>query len=222
MTASVSISGFPGPQTTALGAMIRASALVLLSIGIGESATASTYDTAITSDRTNAGPSPQIAVLPATDSETTASAILEIRRLSGLTWEELAVVFGVSRRSVHHWASGKTVSSSHDQDIRRVLVIVRRLDRGDAALTRNLLLSPDVAGQAIFHQLKAGSFEQAMARAGATPRYARAQLTPLSAEAQRRRRPLSPVLLVEAQQHQPEIRTNALPKRFARPPKAES
>jgi hypothetical protein len=32
--------------------------------------------------------------------------IAEIRHLTGLTWEQLAQVFNVSRRSVHFWASG--------------------------------------------------------------------------------------------------------------------
>src|SRR6185503_7037508 len=36
-------------------------------------------------------------------------AIMEIRRLSGMTWEQLANLFEVSRRTVHFWASGKAL-----------------------------------------------------------------------------------------------------------------
>ncbi|MEM5709754.1 helix-turn-helix transcriptional regulator, partial [Elizabethkingia meningoseptica] len=68
-------------------------------------------------------------------SESTAAAVLEIRRLSGLTWEELADLFDVSRRSVHHWASGKPVNTEHDQALRGVLTALRHLDRGDPAAT---------------------------------------------------------------------------------------
>ena len=42
-----------------------------------------------------------------TETEATRKAVSELRRISGLTWEQLAWLFGVSRRSVHFWASGK-------------------------------------------------------------------------------------------------------------------
>src|SRR5262245_15054918 len=35
----------------------------------------------------------------------TGSAVMEIRRLSGLTWEQLSALMGVARRSLHFWAS---------------------------------------------------------------------------------------------------------------------
>src|SRR4030065_864926 len=37
----------------------------------------------------------------------TANAIAEIRRLTGLTWGQIAEIFDVSRRTIHFWASGK-------------------------------------------------------------------------------------------------------------------
>lgn len=215
-------SGLQGHQTTALGAMIGARALAWLGIGISERTTSTTYDRAIVSDRTSAGPTSQIAIFPTAESQTAASAVLEIRRLSGFTWEELADVFDVSRRSVHHWAGGKTITASHDQRIRRVLAVLRRLDQGSAAQTRNLLLSSDTQGVSILDMLKAGAFDRAMERAASIPRFARPHLTPLSAEAQQRRKPLSPVELVGALQDTPEVHIKALPTRFARPPKAKS
>ena len=40
------------------------------------------------------------------------AAIGELRRLSGLTWDQLARLFNLSRRSLHFWASGKPMAPS--------------------------------------------------------------------------------------------------------------
>src|SRR5690348_926812 len=76
--------------------------------------TRASYIIAVPAERTGAGPDWQ---LPGGPSETTREAILEIRRRAGLTWEELADLFDVSRRSVHHWANGKAVTADHEQRI---------------------------------------------------------------------------------------------------------
>lgn len=68
-------------------------------------------------------------------------SILEIKRLSGLTWEELGKVFGVTRRSVHNWARGDAVTASHDAMIQAVLEKIRRIDQGSAMSTASRLRS---------------------------------------------------------------------------------
>ena len=60
-----------------------------------------------------------------------AGAVIgELRRLSGLTWDQLARLLGVSRRSVHFWASGKPMAQSNEEHLRRLLAVVRKVDRG--------------------------------------------------------------------------------------------
>ncbi|MFU8805076.1 MAG: hypothetical protein ACNA8W_14780 [Bradymonadaceae bacterium] len=54
----------------------------------------------------------------------------------------LADVCGVSRRSVHLWASGKSMSEGHEEHLRQTLAAVRAIDRGKASANRALLLSP--------------------------------------------------------------------------------
>jgi DNA-binding transcriptional regulator YiaG len=71
--------------------------------------------------------------------ESTGHAISEIRRISGLTWEQLGQLFGVSRRSVHFWASGKPLSSANEARLMQVLDIVREANRGYARNTRAAL-----------------------------------------------------------------------------------
>jgi transcriptional regulator with XRE-family HTH domain len=42
-----------------------------------------------------------------------SDSVRSIYERSGLTWEQLARLFGVSRRAVHSWASGSRVSARH-------------------------------------------------------------------------------------------------------------
>ena len=168
------------------------------------------------SERTIADPTGQIVHVPL---ESTAEAIMEIRRRSGLTWEELGDLFGVSRRSIHHWANGKPVSARHDRMIRRMLTALHRLDQGDRAGTRTLLLTVDPAmGVPTLELLKDGCFDEAMGRVAGdrTPEPNRA---PLSRAAQDARRPQAPALLLGAEQDRPDIPAKARIARVKRTPK---
>jgi len=133
---------------------------------------------------------------------TTAEAVLEIRRRSGLTWEELSELFGVSRRSVHHWANGKTVTMEHDREIRGVLKAIHRIDEGSQAATRDRLLTIGASEKSVFALLKAHRFDEAMAQIGGTVVPA-PQRIPLSQKAQEMLRPPAPALLLEAEQDRP-------------------
>lgn len=67
--------------------------------------------------------------------------ILEIRKRSGLTWKEIALIFGVSPRAVHLWANGERVSAEHETKLRAVLEKIRRIDQGSAQATASRLRS---------------------------------------------------------------------------------
>lgn len=211
----------PDTHTSAVGSMYRSGidatiAAMLIATTLSGSATASTYAVPRLVERTAAGPAGQIEHVPA---ESTAEAILEIRRRSGLTWEELGDLFDVSRRSVHHWASGKTVSAKHDQMIRRMLAAIRHLDQGSQAGTRTQLLAVDGAtGVSALDLLKDGLFDEAMARVEGVraPEHRR---IPLSRKAQDARRPQAPTLLLEAEQERPDVPAKARTVRAARTPK---
>lgn len=208
--------------TSAAGSMFRAGPVVheamgvFVVTGLSAPATGSTYNLHVPFERTAAGSVGQVDAVPA---ETSGETILEIRRRSGLTWEELGDLFNVSRRSVHHWASGKAVSAKHDQLIRQMLAAIRHLDRGEAARTRALLLTMDAKGIAVLDLLKAGLFEEAMGRADGRPA-AEQHRTPLSQAAQDMRRPPAQALLLEASQERPDIPAKARIARAVRAPKA--
>jgi transcriptional regulator with XRE-family HTH domain len=87
------------------------------------------------------------------------AGIAELRRLSGLTWAQLARLFAVSRRSLHFWASGKPLTPANEERLNRMLATLRRIDRGSALANRALLLGPDRDGQIPFDMLAEGRFE---------------------------------------------------------------
>jgi transcriptional regulator with XRE-family HTH domain len=90
-----------------------------------------------------------------------ARAVLEIRRLAALTWEELGELLGVSRRSLHHWANGKPVSAKHYRRVMHLLSQLRQLHSGSATMMRDqLFTSNGTATATLFARLKAG--EQVM------------------------------------------------------------
>ena len=217
-------------HTSAVGSMYRfalgaAPTAMLIATTLPGAATADTYVQGSMAmwatvvpcvERTAAGPTGQIEHVPA---ESTAKAIMEIRRLSGLTWEELGDLFDVSRRSVHHWANGKPVSARHDHTIRRMQAAIRHLDQGEQARTRALLLTVDQAiGVSTFDLLRGGSFDEAVGRVEGVRRAER-QRIPLSSAAWDARRPQAPALLLAAEQERPDIPSKARAFRPRRTPK---
>ena len=68
--------------------------------------------------------------------------IFELRRLTGFTWEELAALLLVTRRSLHLWANGGAINAPNERHVRDLLAAMRELDRGTARENRALLLAP--------------------------------------------------------------------------------
>jgi len=128
--------------------------------------------------------------------EDTGHAVAEIRRLSGLTWEQLGELFGVSRRSVHFWASGKPLSAINEARLMRVLDIIREGYRGDARSTRVALFHVS-EGVTPFELLCSERFAEArgLLGKGAGSTAIRADLSPSVRAA---RRPLPPEEMVGA------------------------
>ncbi|MXZ81251.1 MAG: hypothetical protein F4Z15_07810 [Gammaproteobacteria bacterium] len=198
-------------ETSAYGSMYHSgheakSATVRLDTTLPSSTTTSIYEILRLIERTAASPIGHIAHA---STETTGEAIMEIRRRSGLTWDEISALFDVSRRSVHHWANGKPVSASHDRMIRRMLAAIRYLDRGSQSDTRAMLLDVDEAtGTSTFDLLVSGRFDEAENRIeGVGIRESRR--IPLSRTDWKARQPQEPLLLLEAEQDRFDIQGKA-------------
>ena len=130
-------------------------------------------------------------------SEGTRRAVSELRRLSGLTWDQLGQLFKVTRRSVHFWASGKPLNAMNEQRLLQVLEVVRWADRGDARSNRSAMFEV-CDDNTPFDLLAAGKFDTAKNLLGPGPRRRRIELGQLSHAAKADRRPPPPEELIDA------------------------
>lgn len=73
----------------------------------------------------------------------TASVLAETREASGLTWEQIAKYFGVSRRAVHLWASGGRMTASNEELLAHMVRAVEAVKHLAPADRRQALLASD-------------------------------------------------------------------------------
>lgn len=184
--------------TSAAGAMMRqVGRPVALGCMLGILGTSSASATELLPRSTIVG---QTTAGTTVDSTRSAGAALgELRRLSGLTWDQLSRVFGVSRRSLHFWASGKAMAATNEEHLQRLLVVVRRIDRGSASANRAALFGAREDGSIPFDLLTAGEYERVVSLLG-TGEIGRAAPPKLSAQTQAARAPSAPGELVGALQ----------------------
>lgn len=187
-------------STSAAGAMLRqVREPVLVGCMLAGLGTSTAY--ALPQDREWRSQRPMeqtTAGAPVLVAQPVGAAIGELRRLSGLTWEQLARVFNVSRRSLHFWASGKPMAPSNEEHLQRVLAVVRKIDRGSASTNRTALFGVLEDGSIPFDHLIAGDYERALMLLGHGE--ARRVSSRLSEAERGAREPLSPDDLVGALQ----------------------
>jgi transcriptional regulator with XRE-family HTH domain len=107
-----------------------------------------------------------IAPYAAERTSSIGSALLELRRLSGITWEQLPELFGVSRRSLHFWASGKPQNSSNERRVQQLLATPQQIDRGNARENRVALFAVQSDGVIPFNLLREERYDDVIARLG--------------------------------------------------------
>jgi len=138
----------------------------------------------------------------------TDSAVLELRRRSGLSWKELALLFDVPRQVVCDWASGDRLDEEQREIVLATLEAVLYVDKGNSDATRAYLLTTaDDLTPSIFELLRARRFAEVKARPRsnfASSRWRRS----LSREAADARRPAPPAVLLQAKQSRPSFRTS--------------
>lgn len=88
------------------------------------------------------------------DYESTAMAVRALYGISGLTWEQLAKLFSVSRRAVHLWAAGKPMNAGHEELLSNLLRIVSKLPGKSPSQRRSAILRPSAYGPSIYDQLR--------------------------------------------------------------------
>jgi DNA-binding transcriptional regulator YiaG len=143
-------------------------------------------------------PATTLPTLPATPPvRLTQQAVNELRKLSGLTWEQLACLFDVSRRSVHFWASGQPLAVTHEAKLNRILDAVQYISLGSASLNRSLLMGLGKDGRSYLELLAAGEYEEVKRLLGVGNAHPKPQLAPAAVAA---RIPANPADLVDALQ----------------------
>ncbi len=72
----------------------------------------------------------------------TAAAIRGLRERSGLTWDELARLFGVSRRAIHAWATGARLNQFHAERLGMLATQIERIQEASPSAIRAALYAP--------------------------------------------------------------------------------
>lgn len=85
----------------------------------------------------------------------TADAVRRVREQSGLTWSELAHLFGVTRRAAHAWAAGGRMSARHAAFLPRLSSYLQQHDAGSPSATRSALLAPRGDTRSLYEELAA-------------------------------------------------------------------
>ncbi len=86
---------------------------------------------------------------------TEAEEIQWLHESSGLTWEQLGRVFGVSRRAVHLWANGGRMNGTNAELLGQLVGLVRALPAGNADERRAALLAPTQQGPSLVDEFRA-------------------------------------------------------------------
>jgi len=77
-----------------------------------------------------------------------------IHEASGLTWEQMGRLFGVSRRTVHLWANGSGLNAANSEALYELVALVRSADSATPAEVRAALLRPDEHGRSALDRFR--------------------------------------------------------------------
>lgn len=86
--------------------------------------------------------------------KTDSELVRSLRERSGLTWETLAKTLGVSRRSLHMWAAGATVTPAHRSMMDRFEELLDSLGPLPPAEVKAKLFERAAAGKALIDQFR--------------------------------------------------------------------
>ena len=89
--------------------------------------------------------------------EPTPDIALSVRDLhdqSGLTWDQLSRLFGVSRRAVHNWATGGRMTANNVRLLSALRRVIGQLQGTDPASRRAIFLAPGQDGRSPFDRFR--------------------------------------------------------------------
>lgn len=83
-----------------------------------------------------------------------ASLIQEIRKSTALTWDQLARLFGVSRRAAHLWAAGGKMNGSNLELLSEIASLVSSLPGTSPTERKANLLLPRSNGRSLYDEIR--------------------------------------------------------------------
>lgn len=111
-----------------------------------------------------------LLVNQAADEARSASELVrDLRIISGLTWEQIANLLGVSAKTVHNWMAGEMIAEKNLRRLGEIVAVLRYIDRGYGEANRETLLGVSFSGRTLFSLLADGEFETVKAKAGMGP-----------------------------------------------------
>lgn len=82
----------------------------------------------------------------------TTDRLAKLKLLTGLTWEQLSRLFGVSKRAVMHWSAGSRMSAGHEERLALLLTRANDAASRDAEALHAWLMTIDETGTAPFQR----------------------------------------------------------------------
>ena len=87
-------------------------------------------------------------------------ALEDIKKRSGFTWDQLARLFGVGRRSMHNWMNGQAMTQEHEDVLHRFREILHLIDDANPLVVR-AALRDRTRGASIVDLVADGRFDDA-------------------------------------------------------------
>jgi len=94
--------------------------------------------------------------------------LAELKRLTGVSWDNLAGLLGCTRQALHRWSLGGAISGGNRDHLAKLHATVKFIDRGNAEENR-ALLDTAYGGMTFSELLSQGHFEDVRAAAGPGP-----------------------------------------------------
>lgn len=158
---------FAAPDSAGLGgstAKRAVSAAFFVAVVAGTTATAPVaHDfTQIVMRRCTVADAVTVPAVPTTrDSRSDTEVTQWLKSSSGLTWDQLARVFGVSRRTVHLWANGGRINAANAEALREFAAIVAQHKGTAADVTRAALLEVGADGRSLIDRFRSSRDDRA-------------------------------------------------------------
>jgi len=89
-----------------------------------------------------------------------ADELEELKSISGLTWDQIARILNVTRRSIHFWIKGGVIAAGNQERLSRLLLTLRSIAFNSPSETRSFLLHPTEDGVLPLDNLRYGLDEE--------------------------------------------------------------